>query len=288
MSSSVITTAKEKTMKFVKMQGLGNDYIYFDLRSSDFDETQMPVLAVRLSDRHFGIGGDGVVFICDSSSADVKMRMFNADGTEGKMCGNAIRCIARYLYNADPQKSAFAIETAVGIKRLTVQTGNGGVVNVTADMGYPSFLPSDVGLNSDKPLIDSELSLSGTTFRVTCLSMGNPHCVIFSDSLDDKVFEKVIGLKDHKIFRNGINIELIQIVREGLRMRVFERGSGETMACGTGACAAVAAAHRLGYIDASAGKDVIMKGGTLNIVYSGASVTATGEAEEVFRGEIDL
>ncbi len=279
---------KDKVLKFVKMQGLGNDYIYFDFRASSIDETLMPLYAVRFSDRHFGIGGDGVVYILGSETADAKMRMFNADGTEGMMCGNAIRCIARYLFEHGVKKDVITLETAVGIKTLWIDSIRGEVKSITADMGTPSFLPEDIGLDANKTFIDSEIEIEGKKYRATCLSMGNPHCVIFSEDLGDEVFEEVSKIQMLPMFANGVNVELVRVDSDGLTMRVCERGSGETLACGTGACAACVSAHKAGYADASKGIAVKMRGGTLIVRYNGGSVKVTGAAEEVFRGEITI
>lgn len=279
---------EDKILRFVKMQGLGNDYIYIDLRFVRFDDGNMPKLARRFSDRHFGIGGDGVVFVCHSERADATMRMFNADGSEGKMCGNAIRCIAKYLYDGGLKKEVVTVETAVGIKTLRLNVLNGKVNSVTADMGFPSFKPEDVGLSLTEKMIGRKLILTnGESFDVTCLSMGNPHCVVFTDDFRDFI-EKAEMIQREPVFTEGVNVEFVRPQKNGLEMRVLERGSGETLACGTGACAAAVAAHTLGYVDASQGTDVFMRGGTLRVKYSGKTVEATGETEEVFRGEITL
>lgn len=289
---------KAKALEFVKMQGLGNDYIYFDFRTispkgkrefSELSDIGITEFVKRLSDRHFGIGGDGVVFICDSEVADARMRMFNADGTEGKMCGNAIRCIAAYIYRRGVGKKVITIETEAGIKRLFPNVVCGEIETVTAEMGMPSFEPKDIGINSDREVIDRLLKLTDTeSIKVTCLSMGNPHCVVFTHEIDGDISIKAQKIQADPMFTQGVNVEFAMISREGIRLRVYERGSGETLACGTGACATAVAAHVLGLVDASKGVDVIMRGGRLNVEYDGKVVKATGMAEEVFTGEITL
>ena len=277
-------------MRFTKMHGAGNDYIYFDC----FEETISAPneLAVRLSDRHFGIGGDGIVLICPSDIADAKMRMFNADGSEGKMCGNAIRCVGKYLYdNAIVKREEINIETLSGVKKLKLVIEGNTAVAARVDMGEAILNPKDIPvlLNGDS-VIDRAVDINGTEYRVTCVGMGNPHCVVFVD--DTEVLDlPVIGraFESHPLFPERVNTEFVQIIdRTHLKMRVWERGSGETLACGTGACATVVAAVLCGYCDKGAPTEVILRGGRLVIEYTDESVFMTGEAKKVFTGDIQI
>lgn len=275
---------------FVKMQGCGNDYIYFDCLQEEFPEPEK--WSVKLSIRHFGIGGDGIVLICPSDKADAKMRMFNADGSEGKMCGNAIRCVGKYLYESGivPKRELF-IETLSGIKRLILTTSGGQVRSVTVDMGTPILgankIPTLFNLDT---VIDYPLIVGGQEYRITCVSMGNPHCVIFLNEVETLPIEKIgPQFENHPIFPERVNTEFIQVIhRNELRMRVWERGSGETWACGTGACAAVVAAVLNGFCDEGADVTVHLNGGDLTIRDVGETVWMTGGAVKVFEGTIDL
>ena len=226
-------------LNFTKMHGCGNDYIYFNCFEQEVMEPES--LSIRLSDRHFGIGGDGIVLICPSEVADAKMRMFNADGSEGKMCGNATRCIGKYVYEKGmTDKTHFTLETLGGIKTLDLTVKDGIVEEVSVDMGKAIFEAKEIPVISDKNEVVSEpLTVDGREWKITCVSMGNPHCVIFTDVIKDMPLEK-IGPKfeNHPMFPERINTEFVEYVDEThLKMRVWERGSGETLACGTGACA---------------------------------------------------
>lgn len=274
--------------KFVKMQGAGNDYIYFDCLHGELKDPS--ALAVRLSDRHKGIGGDGIVMICKSDRADAKMRMFNADGSEGKMCGNAIRCVGKYLYdNGIVNKRDIEIETLSGIKKLRLNVADGKVCSVRVDMGKAEFDPKKIPVLFDgDAMIDAPVQIGGKTWRVTCVSMGNPHCVVFEDP-DALLLEKIGPLFENApLFPERVNTEFIRKTGENaLKMRVWERGSGETMACGTGACAAAAAAVALGVCEAGKDISVLLRGGTL-IINVGETVYMTGPAETVFVGEVEI
>ena len=274
--------------KFIKMEGAGNDYIYFDCLHEPLASPE--ALAVRLSDRHKGIGGDGIVLICPSGIADAKMRMFNADGSEGKMCGNAIRCVGKYLYECGAaRREELSIETLSGVKKLKLYPENGIVPRVRVDMGAAEFDAEKVPvLLPARQIIDYPVQIAGETHRITCVSMGNPHCVVFEnpDSLDlsqiGPLFESA------PLFPERINTEFVQKIGERtLKMRVWERGSGETLACGTGACAAAAAAVAQGIFPRGEDIEVRLRGGTLTINV-GDTVFMTGEAKIVFTGEVEL
>ncbi len=280
--------------KFVKMHGCGNDYIYFDCLENDLYDPE--TLSIILSDRHFGIGGDGIVLICPSAVADAKMRMFNADGSEGKMCGNAIRCVGKYLFDHKiTEKTELDIETLSGIKHLTLHPENGKVKTVQVDMGKAALNPESlpVRLEGEK-IVDREVDIAGGRYRITCVSMGNPHCVLFTNDWEDfdvDHFEmETLGPKFEAdpLFPERVNTEFVKLLPDGtLHMRVFERGSGETFACGTGACAAAVAAVENGLKKKGEPITVRLRGGELTIVYTDDGVQMTGPATEVFAGEID-
>ena len=273
--------------KFTKMHGAGNDYIYFDCLQEELEDPAEA--AVRLSDRHKGIGGDGIVMICKSDVADAKMRMFNADGSEGKMCGNAIRCVGKYLYDHKiVQKTDVDIETLSGIKHLKLFAEDGKVKLVRVDMGAASFDPKSLPVLLEGEVIDRPVKVAGGEYRITCVSMGNPHCVVFADPDATDVEKLGRKFENDEIFPERVNTEFIKkIGKNALQMRVWERGSGETMACGTGACAAAAAACACGVCEY--GQDVLVKlrGGDL-IINIGETVYMTGEAVTVFTGEVEL
>ena len=273
--------------KFVKMQGAGNDYIYFDCFGGEPED--IPALAVRLSDRHKGIGGDGLVLICRSDVADARMRMFNADGSEGNMCGNAIRCVGKYLYDENVcRKEELSVETKSGIKYLRLYTENGKVKRVRVDMGKADFDPKSLPVLLEGEAVDRPVKIAGGLHRITCVSMGNPHCVLFEDP-DGADLERIGPLfENDPLFPERVNTEFVKVIgKNALKMRVWERGSGETMACGTGACAAAAAACACGKCDA--GQDVLvqLRGGDL-VIHVGETVFMTGEAEKVFSGEVEI
>ena len=282
-----------KKLKFVKMQGCGNDYIYFDCFEQQIDDPE--ALAVKLSDRHFGVGGDGVVLICPSKLADVKMRMFNIDGSEGKMCGNGIRCVAKYVYDKGlTDKTTFTIETLSGIKTIDVTLKDGKVAEASVDMGKPVLKCTDIPMISDHfVFVDQGLVIAeDVVYNGTAVSMGNPHFVTFVDDVDSLDLEKLGPLfEHHKLFPEGVNTEFVQVIdKNTVKFRVWERGSGETWACGTGACAVAVACVTLN----NAGKrdeelKVIAKGGELKVTYrKDDSVILKGPATLVFDGVIDI
>jgi len=277
-------------LKFTKMHGCGNDYIYincFDKEVSCPDR-----LAVILSDRHFGIGGDGIVLICKSSIADAKMRMFNMDGSEGRMCGNAIRCVAKYIYdNGYCRKKKINIETLSGVKTIEVYTENGLVSSAKVDMGKAELDPKKIPV--DLPgarVINTPVTIKNETYKITCVSMGNPHAVVFADDIDSLNIAGIGPYFEHnEIFPEQANTEFVQLIdRNTIKMRVWERGSGETLACGTGACAAAVASVLNGYCGKGEDIRVFLKGGELIVNYTDERVLLTGECVKVFEGVIEL
>lgn len=275
---------------FTKMQGTGNDYVYFDAFEMNADE--LPAYAPALADRHFGVGGDGIIIIAPSEVADGRMIMYNADGSEGSMCGNGIRCVGRYLYERRGiQKQTLTVETKSGVKTLNMDVKDGKVELVHVDMGKAAFLPSCVPVNLDGvAVINRPVDIGGNMVNITCVSMGNPHCVLFGgdpDELDLPVIGPVF--EQHPLFPDRVNTEFIQVIDEKtLKMRVWERGSGETQACGTGACAAVAAAVKNGHCKMNTPVKVLLRGGTLIVTIKEDTVMMAGDAVFVFEGTVEL
>ena len=278
------------TYDFIKYEGCGNDYIYIDCFDREPDDEEKSKISLKLSDRHFGVGGDGVVFICKSEAADGNMRMFNADGSEGKMCGNAIRCVGKYLYEKrNLKKDTISVETQSGVKTLNLIVDNGKVVAARVDMGKPVLKPE---LIPAKFQGDKAIGVKVTLDRereVTAVSMGNPHCVIFTSGVKDMDVEKPGKIiENHEVFPDRVNVEFAEVLsRHRVRMRVWERGSGETFACGTGACATVVAMVENGFADRGSDVEVELRGGTLTINYD-ETVYMTGAATEVFEGRVTL
>ena len=276
--------------KFTKMHGTGNDYIYFDCLTDDLPDPSG--VAARLSDRHFGVGGDGVVLICPSDTADARMRMFNADGSEGRMCGNAIRCVAKYLYdNGIVDKTDMTIETLSGVKSLELSVGGGRMLTAVVDMGRAELRPALIPVKIDAPrVVGMNARVAGGEFRITCVSMGNPHCVVFVDN-PDAIHLSELGprFECDPLFPERVNTEFARVVDDGLIiMRVWERGSGETLSCGTGACAAVVAAAENGFVTKGADVRVYLKGGELVINYTDERVVMRGAATKVFDGVVEI
>ncbi|MCI8369707.1 MAG: diaminopimelate epimerase [Clostridia bacterium] len=277
-------------MKFYKMHGIGNDYIYFDCFKTPVPNPSE--LAIRLSDRHFSIGGDGVILLCPSNVADCKMRMFNADGSEGKMCGNGVRCVGKLAHDLGYVNGNICrVETLSGIKTLEFTFDeNGKVESAKVDMGAAELngekIPS--AFRGEK-VVGAPLEVGGRQYSVTLVSMGNPHCVTFEDP-DAVDLEKTGKLfENHPAFPERINTEFVKVIRRNeLKMRVWERGSGETLACGTGACAVAVAATLNGYCGKNEEITVHLRGGDLKIVYTDEAVYMTGGATLAFVGEIDL
>lgn len=276
---------------FYKLHGIGNDYIYFDC----FDEPirNPKKLAQTLSDRHYSIGGDGMILIERSQKADGRMRMFNADGSEGRMCGNGVRCVGKLLYDVKGiRKNTLTVETKSGVKTLNVVEKRKGKATVfTVDMGKAILKPEKIpALFAGETVVDHPLLVDGTAYRVTCVSMGNPHCVVFGGD-PDLLDLKKIGPKfeHHPAFPERVNTEFVQVLgKDQLKMRVWERGSGETWACGTGACAAAVAAVLNGYAEKEKEILVHLKGGDLKICYNGERVLMTGPAELAFVGTVEI
>ena len=277
------------TYQFSKMQGAGNDYIYFDCMDQMLPEPEKA--ALRFSDRHFGVGGDGIVLICPSLLADARMRMFNLDGSEGRMCGNAIRCVAKYLYERRHiHKSPMKIETLSGIKELYLEIKEGTVASVTVNMGKAELRPREIPvLLAGERAVDTLLWLDGKEYRVTCVSMGNPHMVLFGEDPNTLSLSEIgPRFERHPVFPQGVNVEFVQVLdAHHLKMRVWERGSGETLACGTGACAAVTAAVLGGHCQSDTPVEVALPGGVLTIRYTNTAVWMTGPAAFVFDGQVE-
>lgn len=277
-------------MKFTKMHGCGNDYVYVDCTVEKVDAPEE--VSRFVSDRHFGIGSDGLILICPSKVADLRMRMFNADGSEGAMCGNGIRCVGKYAFDHGlVHREEITVETGSGIKTLQLHTGDGRVQTVTVDMGKPETAPEKIPVKLPEKVeavIDYPIMTDGTAWRITCVSMGNPHGVVFVEENRTLDLPKIGPLfEHHPWFPDRINTEFIKILsREEISMRVWERGSGETMACGTGACASVVAAVLNDLTEETV--MVHLLGGDLRITYDRAAerVWMEGSATEVFSGEI--
>ena len=278
--------------EFTKMHGCGNDYIYFNCFRQKINNPEG--LSVRLSDRRYGIGGDGVILICPSEVADAKMRMFNLDGSEGKMCGNGVRCIGKYLYDhdmVDQNKDTVTIETLSGIKTLKVYKQDGEVRRLRVDMGKAELDPKRIPVAMDRKAVISEpVTIGGKDYHITCVSMGNPHCVVFVNNVDSLDIESIgPQFEFDPLFPERVNTEFVKVLdRHTIRMRVWERGSGETWACGTGACAAAVAAVENGFCPKDEDITIKLKGGDLVIRYTGETVYMTGEAERIFEGTIVL
>lgn len=278
-------------MRFTKMQGIGNDYIYVNCFKENVPDPES--VSIKVSDRHFGIGGDGLVLIMPSDKADFRMRMFNADGSEGMMCGNASRCIGKYVYDKGlTDKTDITLETKSGIKKLHLNPENGKVKTVEVDMGEAILKPRDIPMNADgDSFVNKPVAVDGKEQNITAVSMGNPHAVIFTVSIDKLDLEKIgPSYENHPLFPERVNTEFCEIIdSRTLKMRVWERGSGETWACGTGACATAVAAVLNGFCKRDEEITLKLRGGDLKITYrSDNHVIMCGEAETVFEGEINL
>lgn len=275
-------------MKFTKMQGIGNDYVYVNCLQETIENPSE--LAKKISDRHYGVGSDGLIMIKPSDKADFEMEMYNADGSRGEMCGNGIRCVAKYVYDYGlTDKTSISVETLAGIKYLDLTVEDGKVVLVKVDMGKPMLRPEEVPVVSEKEeVIDEPITVDGQEYRMTCVSMGNPHAVVFIDQ-DVKEFPlETVGVKfeNHERFPKRVNTEFVNVLdRHTAQMRVWERGSGETLACGTGACAVAVACALNGLTEDEV--TVKLLGGDLQIKWDREKNTVymTGPAEVVFDGE---
>lgn len=276
-------------MKFTKMHGAGNDYVYINC----FEETikDPSKFSIRISDRHFGIGSDGLILIQPSKVADCCMDMYNADGSRAEMCGNGLRCVAKYVYDHKiVEKEEMKIETLGGIKDVRLLIKDGKADKITINMGQPEFRPEKIPVDEKGDRIVSKpILVDGKEYKITCVSMGNPHTVVYMEDIDSLDLEKIgPAFENHVKFPNRINTEFVQIIdRTHLKMRVWERGSGETLACGTGACASAVATIVNGKADRIV--DIKLKGGHLTIEWNPEDncVYLTGSAEEVYNGELN-
>ena len=276
-------------LAFTKMHGISNDYVYVNAFATTVLDP--PTVARKVSDRRTGIGGDGLILICPSNKADARMEMYNADGSRGAMCGNGIRCVGKYLYDHGLARgNPLTIDTDSGLKTLFLKVQDGKVSQVTVDMGEPILDGPQIPVAVTGQVIDQPLEVAGQSYRVTCVSMGNPHCITFVDNVEPLDLEKVgPKFEHHSLFPKRVNTEFIQVVSPTeLNMRVWERGSGETWACGTGACAAAVAA----VLNNKARRRVTihLRGGDLEIEWRADDnhVYMTGPAEEVFAGTMEI
>ena len=277
-------------IKFTKMHGLGNDYVYMDAIHQKIEN--ITTLAKFVSDRHFGIGSDGLILICESKVADFKMRMFNSDGSEAEMCGNGIRCVGKFVYDKGlTTKQIVTIETLAGIKTLNLNTKDGKVQTARVDMGEPILEASKIPVISEEmPVQNLKLKAIDKEFTFTCVSMGNPHAITVVENVkefDVEKYGKVLEID--KAFPNKTNVEFIEIVdKQNIKMRVWERGAGETLACGTGACATVVACNLNGLT--SRNVNIELLGGNLQIEWSSKDnhVYMTGPAVTVFEGKLEI
>ncbi|NLE37714.1 MAG: diaminopimelate epimerase [Pirellulaceae bacterium] len=276
-------------MRFTKMHGAGNDYVYVNCFEETLPEDRLPELARDVSDRHFGIGGDGMILIRPSSVADARMQMFNADGSEAEMCGNGVRCVAKFVHDHGIcREKTLRIETGAGVLSLDLDVAGDRVARVRVDMGEPILQPARIPTTlSGDPVVHQPLLVAGQTLEVTCVSMGNPHCVTYVEKLSDHL---VLGVGPHvetdPHFPNRVNAEFVEVISpDEVDMRVWERGSGETLACGTGACAVCVA----GVLTGRTGRRIVahLPGGDLELHWSEQDnhVFLTGPAVEVFSGE---
>lgn len=277
-------------MRFTKMQGIGNDYIYINCFEEKVEHPSE--LSVRLSERHFGIGSDGIILIEPSEVADCRMDIYNADGSQAMMCGNGIRCVGKYVYERGiAKKEVLKVDTMSGIKTLRLTVQDEIVTSVTVDMGKPSLSSANIPVElGECEVIDEPIFIDGLEYRITCVSMGNPHCVLFVDDVNKIQIENIgLKLEKNKIFPQRANVEFIQVMNKNeINMRVWERGSGETWACGTGACAAAVACS----VNKKTEKSVTvhLKGGDLEINWDEVtgSVFMKGPAQFVFDGTIEI
>ncbi len=277
-------------MKFTKMQGAGNDYVYLDC-TRERVPGDMSALARKISDRHFGVGSDGLILICPSETADFRMEMYNADGSQGRMCGNGVRCVGKYVFDRGlTDKTKFTVETLAGIRHLEVFPKDGKAEKIRVDMGIPEFAPEKIPARFEgERVLEVPLNLGELELKLSCVSMGNPHAVTFVADADNYPVETVGRLVENSnVFPEGVNTEFVQILsRDRMKMRVWERGSGETLACGTGACASLVAAALSGRCDRAATVELL--GGELFIEWDeNGTVWMTGEAAFIFDGEYHL
>ncbi|MCM1118413.1 MAG: diaminopimelate epimerase [bacterium] len=278
-------------MKFTKMHGCGNDYIYINGGAEQVCQEEKPQIVRSLSDRHYGVGGDGVIFINPSDKADFEMEMYNADGTRAEMCGNGIRCVAKYVYDKGlTDKRNISIVSAGQIKYLELKVdARGQVASVKVNMGEPILQPAQIPVAlSGQQAVNVPVTVDGQEYHMTCVSMGNPHAVVFVDHVEDMKLEQIgPGFECHEMFPNRVNTEFVQIEdRRHVKMRVWERGTGETLACGTGCCATVVAGVLCGLTEPSVTVSVL--GGEIEVTWDRESnqIYMTGPAVTVFEGEV--
>ena len=280
------------TFRFTKMHGTGNDYVYVNGFEQEIENPGE--LSIRISDRHFGIGSDGLILIVPSKVADCRMRMYNADGSEGAMCGNGIRCVAKYAYDYGiVHKTQISVATRSGIKYLDLTVENGKVSQVKVNMGSPILTARQIPVVSEKEeVINEPLDVNGKIYYITAVSMGNPHAIVYMDDIDHLDIEKIgPAFENHVAFPDRVNTEFVEVIDEHtVKMRVWERGSGETLACGTGACAVAVASVLNGHVDGDSPVTVKLLGGDLQIFWNRQEnlVYMTGPAATVFDGEIDV
>jgi diaminopimelate epimerase len=273
-------------MKFWKMHGLGNDYVVIDNRDAKIGDREAGELALKLCKRRFSVGADGVLYVSNSTVADVKMRIFNADGSEAEMCGNGIRCFAKYCYeNNITRKNDFTVETLAGNKHTWLTVEGGVVKSVKVDMGVPELERSKIPMTGEGKFVNGDLQVDDEAYKATCLSVGNPHCIIFVDDVDGFPVERVGSkIENHQLFPKRTNVEFAQVLSENeVKLRVWERGCGETLACGTGACATVVAGNLLRKLGGEV--RVHLLGGDLTVEYADR-LLMTGTAEKVFEGTL--
>ncbi|MBQ6887722.1 MAG: diaminopimelate epimerase [Lachnospiraceae bacterium] len=279
-------------MKFTKMHGCGNDYVYVNGFVEKIPQEKKPDIVRKLSDRHFGIGGDGVIFINPSEEAEFEMEMYNADGSRSEMCGNGIRCVGKFVYDKGlTDKTEISVISAGKVKYLTLHTENGKVSTVRVNMGEPEFVAENVPvISSNEQVVDEDIEVNGQTYKMTCVSMGNPHAVVFINDTDKLEIEKIGPyFENHERFPRRTNTEFVQVVdRNYVKMRVWERGTGETLACGTGCCATAAACVLNGLTENKVTVEVL--GGKILIEWNREEnlIFMTGPAETIFEGEVEI
>ena len=279
-------------IRFTKMQGCGNDYVYINGFTEKVPQEKKPEFVRFASDRHFGIGGDGVIFINPSDEADFEMEMYNADGTRAEMCGNGIRCVAKYVHDKGlTDQTQFSIVSGGKVKYMDLTVENGITKAIRVDMGEPILTAAEVPVVSkNEQSVDEEIVVDNEKYRMTCVSMGNPHCVVFKNDVETMDIEKIgPAFETSELFPERVNTEFIRVLDDHtLKMRVWERGSGETWACGTGACAAAVAAVENGYCKKDTDITVKLIGGDLVIRYTDDTVYMTGNAVTVYEGVVEI
>lgn len=273
-------------MKFTKMHGLGNDYIYINAIDENISNPEQ--LAVKMSKKHYGVGSDGLILIKQSDIADFKMDIYNADGSRAEMCGNGIRCVAKYVFdNKLTKKTDMLIETLSGVKRVVLEEEEGNAKMVTVEMGKPELQSAKIPVISDKEITrNEEIEIDGSKYTITCVSMGNPHTILFVENISGVRIEEIgPKIETYQIFPKKTNVEFVEVMADNtIRMRVWERGTGITLACGTGACASVVASVLNGYTKRTV--DVILDGGILTVDWNESNnmVFLRGPAQTVFEG----